>query len=247
MSGVVGNLFGSKGARAESNTPTAFASLPQFAQDAFKQGVTRAQGISQDPSMFSPVPLNADQLKAFDMVREGYTPIDANSFGSMLSVFQNPFEQDVINPLISDIRTEGRGLLSDVGSGATAAGGFGGTRQAALEGDVMGRVLDTIAQQTGQLRSDNYQQAADRALASIGANNMLKGQQQTELSSLGDYLSSRDTATKQAPLEAINYLLSAAQGVPYGGGGTSLGAQADAGFLGRLSQIAANFGQLIPK
>lgn len=251
MSGMVGNLFGSKGNRAESTQSSAsgLAALPQYAQDAYKGAIGQAQTLASDNSLFTPVALNQYQTGAGNLIQQGYTPIDQNSLGSMMSLFNNPYEDQVVSKAIGDLRTTGQGLLSDLGAGATAAGGFGGTRQATLESELIKNLSQQAADTSSQIRSDNYNSAVGNALGSIGTNNQLQSQQISDLSNYGALVQNQETATKQAPLESLSFLLKALGALPQTGtsSGTSLGAQEDAGFMGRLGQIAANFGQLVPK
>lgn len=254
MGNIAGSLFGapsSSKSQQSSQTPTSWNTLPQFAQDAFKQGVTGAQALSSDPSLFAPSAINADQNKAAELIRQGYTPTNAQTFGENLSIFQNPFEEQVVQGALGDLRQTGQGLLSDLGSGVSSAGGFGGTRQAVLESDL----ISQLARQGGNLgagiRSQGYESAAQKAIDNITQQNALKNQYQTDLGGLGDFLQSFATQTKQAPLEAINYLLSAAQGIPVGGGGTSSGTSKatgdNPGLFGRMSQNFANIAGSMPK
>lgn len=239
MSKVLGGLLSSSsggGTTPTSTTPTAYNSLPSFAQDAFKSGVSQAQTLSQNPNNFTPADINSDQTAAANLIRQGYTNIDPSSFNSMLSTFTNPFEDQVVNKTINDIRTTGNGLLSDLGSGATAAGGFGGTRQAALESDLIKNLSQQAGDASAQIRSANYNTATQNALNAINSNNSLQSQHQQDLSGLGDFLQSYQTQVKQAPQSAINYLLTAAQGVPAGGGNVETKLSGSTGLLGTLGE-----------
>jgi len=244
MSGVLGNLFGKKATPVmTSQTPTGFGSLPEFGQAAFKDAVTRAQAISANPDVFAPTAFNADQLASMDLARQGYQNVTPDVFNQQVGMFSNPFEEQVIAGLEADTRRTGQGLLSDLGAGATAAGGFGGTRQAVAESELMRGLTQDFAAQAAGLRSGNFQSAADRAIANIGMNNQLKQQQMADLEAIGALQQAQATQVQQSPLQAIEFLLQAAQGLPTGGGSTGYGLRENAGFLGRLSNIAANFGQ----
>jgi hypothetical protein len=242
MSKIVGNLFGSKSTPVQtSQTPTGFESLPDFGQAAFKDAVSRAQAISANPNIFAPTAFNADQLASMDLARQGYQNLTPNVFNQQIGMFSNPFEDQVIAGLEADTRRTGQGLLSDLGAGATAAGGFGGTRQAVAEGELMRGLTQDFAAQAGQLRSGNFQSAADRAIANIGMQNQLKQQQMMDLEGIGALQQAQATQVQQSPLQAIEFLLQAAQGLPTGGGSTGYGLRENSGLLSRLSQPIGNF------
>jgi hypothetical protein len=244
MSGVVGNLFGSKGARAESTTPTSYNTLPGFAQDAFKQGVTGIQGLATNsPNIFAPAGFNSTQQQAFDLAQQGFQPTDANSFGNYLSMFSNPFTNDVVNTTNQQIMQANAGLLNQIKGDANSVGAFGGTRLGSAQAEQNRNTLNTIAATDAGLNAGNFNNASANALSTINQNNTNRQQQLSNLTNTGLLQQNQATAQQQAPLTALQTLLAAAQGIPVGGGGTSLGAQADPGFLGRASQIAANFAQ----
>lgn len=244
MSGVVGNLFGSKGARAESTTPTGFNTLPQFGQDAFKAGVTGIQDLAtQNPNLFAPAPLNGTQQAGFDLVNQGFQPLDANNINSTRDMFMNPFTEDVINTTNRQLLQANSGLLNQINGDANSVGAFGGARQGAAQSLQNQNTLNTIAATTAGLNSGNFNQGTSNALNTINQSNQNQQQQIGNLFNSGLLQQNQATAQQQAPLTALQALLQASQGLPTGGGGTSLGAQADEGFLGRASQIAANFGQ----
>lgn len=247
MSGVVGNLFGSKGNRAESSTPTSYNTLPDFGQAAFKQGVTGIQDLATaNPSLFAPAGFNTAQQQGFDLAQQGFQPTDANTFGSYLSMFSNPFTSQVVDTTNKQILRANAGLLNQIAGDANQAGAFGGTRLGTAQANQNATTLDTLAATDAALNAGNFTNASTNALNTINQNNINRQQQLSNLMQTGALQQDYATSQQQAPLTALQTLLAAAQGIPVGGGGTSLGAQADQGFLGRLSQIAANFGQLIP-
>jgi len=235
----IGNLFGSKATPVQtSQTPTGFQSLPDFGQAAFKDAVTRAQGISADPSIFAPTDFNADQLSAMEMARQGYQNLTPDVFNQQVGMFSNPFEEQVIRGLEQDVRRTGQGLLSDIGAGATAAGGFGGIRQAVGEAETIRGLTDVFANQAANVRSGNFQSAADRAISNIGTQNQLKQQQMMDLEGIGALQQAQATQVQQSPLQAIEFLLSAAQGLPTGGGNTGSQLRENPGFLSRLGNAS---------
>ncbi len=244
MISALGKLFGSKSTPVmTSQTPTGFASLPDFGQAAFKDAVTRAQAVSQNPNIFAPTEFNADQLASMNLARQGYQSVTPEAFNEQVGMFSDPFNEQVVQSTLGDIERTGRGLLSDLGAGATSAGAFGGTRQAVAEAETIRNMMQEAGRTAGTLRSGNFQSAADRAIANIGLQNQLKQQQMQDLEAIGALQQAQATQVQQSPLEAIEFLLKAAQGLPTGGGSTGYSLRENPGFLGRYSQIAANFGQ----
>jgi len=247
MSNIAGSLFGkasSSTSSQSSQTPTSWNTLPQFAQDAFKTGVDNATALSQNTSLFSQAPINSDQNAAAELIRQGYTPTDSQTFGENLAIFQNPYEDQVVQSSLNDLRQTGQGLLGDLGSSASSSGGFGGTRQAVLESDLIGQLAKQAGSLSANVRSQGYESAANKAIANINQQNTNKQQYQTDLSGLGDFLQAYATQQQQAPISANNYLLSAAQGIPVGGGSTSTGSSTSTGdnpgLFGRMSSNFAN-------
>lgn len=241
---AIGNLFGSKSTPVvTSQAPTGFASLPDFGQAAFKDAVTRAQTVSQNPNIFAPTAFNADQVASMNLARQGYQSVTPETFSQQVGMFSDPFNEQVVQSTLSDIQRTGQGLLSDLGAGATSAGAFGGTRQAVAEAETIRNMMQEAGRTAGTLRSSNFQSAADRAISNIGLQNQLKQQQMMDLESIGALQQAQSTQQQQAPLDAIEFLLKAAQGLPTGGGATGYSLRENPGFLGRLSTIASNFGQ----
>lgn len=243
MSGAIGNLFGSKGTPSSSQQPTGFNTLPQFGQDAFKQGVTGIQGLATNsPDLFAPAPLNSTQQAGFDLVNQGFQPTNSSTFGSNLSMFMNPYTEDVVNSTNKQILQANAGLLNQINGDANQVGAFGGTRQGTAQALQNQNTLNTIASTDAALNQTGFNNATTNALNTINQGN---ANQQTQIGNLfnsGLLQQNQATAQQQAPLTALQALLAASQGIPVGGGGTSTGATNDQGFLGRASQIAANFG-----
>lgn len=156
------------------------------------------------------------------MMGRDFQPLTGEQFGQQLSMFQNPYLEQTLNPAIQDLQRGAQGFVSDIGSGATAAGGFGGTRQAALEGLTQRNLLEEIGRLSGNLRSQAYESAADRALSNIGNERGLQRQSIFDLFGAGTARQDQATTQQQSPIEAINFLAALAQGVPYGGGQKSM-------------------------
>lgn len=231
----LGNLFGSKATPVQTSV-SGFGALPDFGQAAFRDAVTRAQTVSQTPDIFAPTAFNADQLASMDLARQGYQNVTPEAFSQQVSMFSDPFNEQVVQSTLGDIERTGRGLLSDIGAGATSAGAFGGTRQAVAEAETIRNMMQEAGRTAGTLRSGNFQSAADRAIQNIGMKNQLKQQQMSDLEAIGALQQAQATQQQQAPLEAIQFLLAAAQGLPTSSTGSQL--RENSGFLKRLGDSA---------
>ena len=213
-------LLGAPSKSYDSATNTSgFSALPQFAQDAFKQTVSTGTDLAANPSMFAPAGLTPEQLASLSTLTQGLSPTSSSQFQTGLSTFGDPFEEQVIQNAIRDINTAGEGSLSDARSMASAAGGFGGTRQALLEAEIMKNTQRNIGDISSQMRSQGFQSAADRTLSDLARTQDVAG----NLFGLGEVGRGIQTATQQAPITANSYLADLAQGFPASSIGGSSG------------------------
>ncbi|CAB4214637.1 hypothetical protein UFOVP1454_57 [uncultured Caudovirales phage] len=243
MPGLFGSLFGSPSSGTQSsNQASGFSALPQFGQDAFKQAVERGTALSQDPSMFAPAGLTPEQTASLATLSAGLQPTSPGQFQTGLSTFGDPYNEQVIQNSIRDINTAGQGQLSDIGSMASAAGGFGGTRQALLEALNQSNTQKNIGDISSQLRSQGFQNAANMTMADIARSQDVAG----NLFGLGETQRGINTQTKQAPIAANNYLAQLAQGLPASSYNSSSQVTAgdSKGMLSQLGGAAAAFGGL---
>lgn len=238
MSKTFGNLFGSKSTPVMTGqTPTAFNTLPEFGRKAFEEGVSQARTLTQDPSLFAPAEFTPDQQRAFEMARQGYTTLTPDVYQQQIGMFTDPYENQVVQSTLDDISRVGRGALSDIGA-SFSQGAFGGTRQAVTEAEMGRNIMQEAARAAGQLRSQGYQSAADRALSNIAQQNALQQQQMSDLAQLGAMQQQQAQAVQSAPLAANQYLLAAAQGLPTGGGGTQYSMRENRGALQRIGDAS---------
>ena len=89
--------------------------------------------------------------------------VGTNNILQGMSQYQNPFEQQVVDAALGDIERQRQMQVNNVGSQATAAGAFGGSRQGVAEAETNRAALDKSAQLAAQLRSQGFTQAADLA------------------------------------------------------------------------------------
>jgi len=234
---MVGNLFGTQETTTEQRAPTGFQSLPGFGQEAFEQAITTGQELAAQPGLFAPAGLTAQQQQALGTLSSGLSPTSPEAFQRGLSTFGDPFQEQVIQNAIRDIREAGAGQFSDIGTLASAAGGFGGTRQALLESGLQQNIQRNIGDVSSQLRSQGFQAAADRTLQDIARSQQLA----PTLFQLGDVERQIQTQQQQAPIAATQFLSNLAGGLPTGGG-TSPTTQTAPVSLGDIGQLAAGVG-----
>lgn len=80
-----------------------------------------------------------------------------------IASYMNPYEQQVVEQAMQDIRREGDIREQALQAQAASAGAFGGSRQAVAEAELARNVLEQQARTSGQLRMSGYQQAAQQA------------------------------------------------------------------------------------
>jgi hypothetical protein len=215
--------------------PTTFETLPAFARQALEQAVTAGQEIPV--SAFAPAGLTGQQQAALGTLEGGLQPFSPEQFQTQLATFQDPFEEQVVQSAIRDIQEAGAGQLSDIGQFASAAGGFGGTRQALLESELQRNLQRRIGDISGQLRSAGFQTASQRALQNLArpldvASNLFQ---------LGDVQRQIQTQQQMAPAQQAQFLAGLATRAPTGGGQVSF--QQQPGLLQKFGQAGQAFGQ----
>ena len=83
-----------------------------------------------------------------------------------IAQFQNPFQQQVTAATIADFDRLRQTSLNQVGSEATRAGAFGGSRQGVAEGVALGELGRAEAATLGDIRTRGFQSSVQAALAS---------------------------------------------------------------------------------
>lgn len=230
-------LFGKSSKTTQSSTtPTAYETLPDYAQQLFESLVSQGQNLATDTSLFTEAGLTDEQQSALSTLVKGLSPTSAQDFQSSLSTFYDPYEEQVVQNVIKDIQRTGAGQLSDIGSLASGAGAFGGQRQALLEAETLKNIQQQAGQAASELRSAGFQSAADRALSDIARSQELA----PTLFSLGEVQRGINTTEQQAPLTANQYLANLAALIPTGGGTTSSGYSrgASQGYLADIANLA---------
>lgn len=111
-----------------------------------------------------------------------------------LSQFINPNEQQVIGGIRSDFADIQKRSLNAVGGEATAAGAFGGSRQALREAETLRGLAREEGNTIAGVRSQNFQAAVQNALSSRGQQAQIGGQlfgQGLGLAGFGEQLQQR--------------------------------------------------------
>ena len=80
-----------------------------------------------------------------------------------IASYMNPYEQQVVEQAMQDIRREGDIKEQGLRAQAASVGAFGGSRQAVAESELARNVLEQQARTSGQLRMSGYQQASQQA------------------------------------------------------------------------------------
>lgn len=238
----MGSLFGGKTKTTTVQNPTAFETLPPEAQALFRRSLEAIEPLAT-PEAFMPADLTPDQLAALETLRGQAQPLSAETLGETTDLFFNPYQEQVLEPAFEDIRQQTQQIIGDIGSGASAAGGFGGTRQGLLEQQAVEGAQREIGRLGAQTRGAAFDTATQRALGELSR----QGQAATGLFNVGEGLRQLEFERQRAPLSAQEYLLQAALGTPAGGGTYNVAQTQQAGLgqtLGGLGGFLAGAGAL---
>jgi len=123
------------------STPLGTGPAPNINVQA-AQGITEAGQASLAGTTYQPGQVQAGQLAGTDM-----------------SAYMNPYQQNVIDQSIADINRQGANMQNQLGASAGAAGAFGGSRHGIAEGELGRNMLQSVADTTGTLRHQGYQNA----------------------------------------------------------------------------------------
>jgi len=135
--------------------------------------------------------------------------------GTNLGAYQNPYTQQVIDASAQDVLRNAQIGLNQLGTEATRAGAFGGSRHGVAMGEMGRGVASMLGQQSAQLRSQGFLNAQQMAQQDI-QNRMSQAQQLGNLGqqSFGYGQSIQQNLAQQgAQQQAINQaLIDAAKG-----------------------------------
>lgn len=230
MSNTFGKLFGGSDKTIAQQTPTGYASLSPVAQQTYDQSLQGAQGLTSQN--FSPAAFTPQQLQAAQYFGTPLSPISPDQFNNSLSTYTNPYDQQVLQNSIRDLNTQAQGGYRDIASIASDAGGFGSNRRGLLESELQKNLLKTVGDVSATSNANNYEQAANRALADIGQTRQMNQQNMGSLFDIGTQFQNSNTATQQAPAQLQQFLANLSTMLK-GGGGTQY--TPDTGLLGRVT------------
>jgi len=145
----------------------------------YSSGINAANRAASYTSGYSPASLNITGPKAnsysnLNSALTADTYSNANSgltgaqdysrdFAQNLAQYQDPYTSQVVDQTISDLDRARRITDMDISSNAARRGSYGGSREALMRSENARNFADRTAAAVGQLRSQGFQQAADRA------------------------------------------------------------------------------------
>jgi hypothetical protein len=151
-----------------------------------------------------------------------------------VQAFMNPYEDEVVQRTLQDIRREGDIREQAQQAQAASAGAFGGSRQAVAEQELTRNVLDQQAKAAGQLRQAGFGQASQQAQQAFEA----ARQRQMAGAQLGGQLGMQAAGLEQSVGQQLGQL-----GLGYGGLEQQNIAQM-MGMAGQSGQFGQQLGQL---
>lgn len=141
--------------------------------------------------MFTPLAQTADETRAFEMMRQGFTPTE-DSIRRDTAMQMNPYMDSVIEA----VNRQGQGQYSVMKQEMANAGQSGSNR-----GTLGANDIDQTRQMTiGQLLSSQFNNSLNNAMTVLPGQRM---QDAAGLLGIGEFMRTMDTNTKQAPINAI--------------------------------------------
>ena len=223
----MGSVLGGGGGGGGSSQ-SGYSALPKALKDAFNPlGIAVGQytnpanaGVKE---MFTPLAQTADETAAMQRIRQGFTPT-AESLKSDISMLMNPFDQSVIDV----INREGQGQYSALKQAMTQAGQLGSNRSMLGANDIdLSRM-----QQIGTFKQNQYNQALNQIFDKLVPQRAADAQ---GMLGIGSFERGLDTATKQAPISALQSGTSMIAPFVSGGTSTSTGANNTLSNIGNLA------------
>ena len=101
---------------------------------------------------------------AMNRVGQGMTQIAADGMAN----YQNPYEDQVVQASMRDIGNKGLQMQNTLGSQATAAGAFGGSRHGIAEAELAKSTQQQMLDQAARLRQQGFNTALGASQADLG-------------------------------------------------------------------------------
>ena len=160
------NQLASQGMQgAQMGTAMGMAYQPQQVGAAYGQAATynpaQAGYTGYNAAQAGATGYNAATMGAVPMVQAGQL---ANT---NLSAYTNPYESQVVSGLQSDAQRAAQMASNDIGTAATRAGAFGGSRHGVTEGTMLAENQRNLSNQIAGLRQAGFQNAQQMAQQDI--------------------------------------------------------------------------------
>lgn len=234
--GLFSTVFGGPSkSNSQSSSQSGYSILPQFAKNTLANLDTGINSINA--SQFTPLQTTADEQKAFEQLRYGYTPT-SESIASDISMQQNPYNQYVID----EINRQSGGQNSVLQQNLNSAGQFGSNRQMLGANDI-----DLSRQnQIGGFLQSQFNTSLNNALTTLPA---LRAQDTQGLLGIGNFQRDLNAQTLQAPVNALNAQSGIASGLGYTVGGSNSNSYSGAigeqkGIIGSLGGLFSGLGAM---
>jgi len=137
---------------------TGFYALPEDKQNIYNNVYNNAFSKLNDPNYLAPLATTADESRALDIYRHGFTPT-TDSLQSDISMLSNPFDSYVID----EMNRQSQGQNSLINQNAGRAGQIGSNRSFLGTSDVEQNRLNNI----GRFKQSNYNNALKAALTTL--------------------------------------------------------------------------------
>ena len=125
----------------------------------FQQGL----GSARNPNVFRSQNY-MNQTQGYENPNQGMQAQNyARDFRQNLNQFQDPYTDQVVNQTIKDMDRARQMTANQISGDAAKAGAFGGSRSMLMQAENNRNFADRTAAAVGQLRSQGFQKAADRA------------------------------------------------------------------------------------
>lgn len=209
LSGLTQSLFGGSQSSGSSQGTSGFSLLPQSIQQPYETYGTQVNNLLNNGNLtqaYTPLAQTAGETQAYNAINQGFTP-NQQQLTSDINMQMNPYNSSVLD----QIQKQAYGQNSALSSAATAAGQYGGNRQALGSNDIANTQADTI----GSLLGGQYNTALQNALTTLPQERLQDAQTQLAAGASQRQLAGQ---TAQAPVSALQAIGTALGILPTSGG-----------------------------